>query len=77
MNENKRYKIKILNISGHKRWVRLSVGNGQIRIRLRTEKIASKLPQELLSIQELLDFLQNKEYEIIELSERYSKNASI
>ena len=74
MNENKRYKIKVLNMPKHKQWVRLSVGNGKIRLRLRTEGVASKFSQKLLSIQELSDFLKDKEYEIIELPEEYDEN---
>lgn len=67
----KRYIIELVDIPNARRYIRLSVGYGRIKINVRPIGSATKFPYHLLQLPELLNFLKGKSYQVIELPGKY------
>lgn len=70
----RRFKIKIKNEESGRKWVKAYPKDGEWRFVLRGEYSATKFPESMLYIDELIDFLSDKDFEIVLFSEKYYSN---
>lgn len=62
---HKRYKIKIKDIKSGRQWVKAYIKDGTWKFVLRGEYSATKFPEDMLHMEELVKFLGEKDFEII------------